>query len=177
MGNNFFLWSQHFLLEGSSSRLSLLGSKTRYGFRLCLQLLPAQVRDGSVGLGRQPNEDSLALTWLPSKSFSLWGLRHSRLHAVLVTHPSHHTPTIRKSSILLYRRRDSQASSIDFALLTSLIAHNITRLFCSYRCGDRLLAVDGHSLENIPHALAVSMLKQTSTRVVLEVVSWMGTEL
>ena len=45
------------------------------------------------------------------------------------------------------------------------------------RCGDRLLAVDGHSLENIPHALAVSMLKQTSTRVVLEVVSWMGTEL
>ena len=58
-----------------------------------------------------------------------------------------------------------------------MIAHNITRLFCSYRCGDRLLAVDGHSLENIPHALAVSMLKQTSTRVVLEVVSWMGTEL
>ena len=49
--------------------------------------------------------------------------------------------------------------------------------FVSDRCGDRLLAVDGHSLENIPHALAVSMLKQTSTRVVLEVVSWMGTEL
>jgi hypothetical protein len=46
-----------------------------------------------------------------------------------------------------------------------------------FRCGDRLLAVDGHTLENIPHALAVSMLKQTSTRVVLEVVSWMGTEL
>jgi hypothetical protein len=45
------------------------------------------------------------------------------------------------------------------------------------RCGDRLLAVDGHSLENIPHATAVAMLKQTSTRVVLEVVSWMGTEL
>ncbi len=46
-----------------------------------------------------------------------------------------------------------------------------------FRCGDRLLAVDGHSLENIPHSSAVSMLKQTSTRVVLEVVSWMGTEL
>ena len=165
------MWSQHFLRGGSPSRLSLLGSKTRYGFRLCLQLLPAQVRDGSVGLGRQPNEDSLALTWLPSKSFSLWGLRHSRLHAVLVTHPSHHTPTIRKSGILLGRRRDSQARPVDFALLTSLL------LFSSYRCGDRLLAVDGHSLENIPHALAVSMLKQTSTRVVLEVVSWMGTEL
>ena len=45
------------------------------------------------------------------------------------------------------------------------------------RCGDRLLAVDGHSLENLPHSMAVSMLKQTSTRVVLEVVSWMGTEL
>lgn len=45
------------------------------------------------------------------------------------------------------------------------------------KCGDRLLAVDGHSLENIPHHLAVAMLKQTSTRVVMEVVSWMGTEL
>ena len=45
------------------------------------------------------------------------------------------------------------------------------------RCGDRLLAVDGHTLENIPHHLAVAMLKQTSTRVVMEVVSWMGTEL
>lgn len=45
------------------------------------------------------------------------------------------------------------------------------------KCGDRLLAVDGQSLENIPHHLAVSMLKRTSTRVVTEVVSWMGTEL
>ncbi|XP_040580097.1 ligand of Numb protein X 2 isoform X1 [Lepeophtheirus salmonis] len=45
------------------------------------------------------------------------------------------------------------------------------------RCGDRLLAVDGHTLENIPHSVAVGMLKQTSTRVVMEVVSWMGTEL
>ena len=45
------------------------------------------------------------------------------------------------------------------------------------RCGDRLLAVDGHSLECVPHGSAVCMLKQTSTRVVLEVVSWMGTEL
>ena len=41
----------------------------------------------------------------------------------------------------------------------------------------RLLAVDGHSLECVPHSNAVTMLKQTSTRVVLEVVSWMGTEL
>ena len=46
-----------------------------------------------------------------------------------------------------------------------------------FRCGDRLLAVDGQSLENIPHHLAVTMLKRTSTRVVTEVVSWMGTEL
>ena len=46
-----------------------------------------------------------------------------------------------------------------------------------FRCGDRLLAVDGHTLESIPHHLAVAMLKQTSTRVVMEVVSWMGTEL
>jgi len=45
------------------------------------------------------------------------------------------------------------------------------------KCGDRLLAVDGHSLECVPHSAAVTMLKQTSTRVVLEVVSWMGTEL
>ena len=53
-------------------------------------------------------------------------------------------------------------------------------IFCSLipcRCGDRLLAVDGQSLENIPHHVAVSMLKRTSTRVVTEVVSWMGTEL
>lgn len=45
------------------------------------------------------------------------------------------------------------------------------------KCGDRLLAVDGHSLECVPHSSAVTMLKQTSTRVVMEVVSWMGTEL
>ena len=45
------------------------------------------------------------------------------------------------------------------------------------KCGDRLLAVDGHSLECVAHGSAVTMLKQTSTRVVLEVVSWMGTEL
>ncbi len=51
-----------------------------------------------------------------------------------------------------------------------------TAFFC-FRCGDRLLAVDGQSLENIPHHAAVSMLKRTSTRVVTEVVSWMGTEL
>ena len=40
-----------------------------------------------------------------------------------------------------------------------------------------LLAVDGHSLECVPHSNAVTMLKQTSTRVVMEVVSWMGTEI
>jgi len=45
------------------------------------------------------------------------------------------------------------------------------------KCGDRLLAVDGQSLECVPHSAAVTMLKQTSTRVVMEVVSWMGTEL
>ena len=45
------------------------------------------------------------------------------------------------------------------------------------KCGDRLLAVDGQSLESVPHSAAVTMLKQTSTRVVMEVVSWMGTEL
>lgn len=45
------------------------------------------------------------------------------------------------------------------------------------KCGDRLLAVDGHSLEYVPHSSAVTMLKQTSTRVVMEVVSWMGTEI
>eukprot|EP00095_Tigriopus_kingsejongensis_P008584 maker-scaffold446_size168061-snap-gene-0.26 protein:Tk08584 transcript:maker-scaffold446_size168061-snap-gene-0.26-mRNA-1 annotation:"hypothetical protein LOTGIDRAFT_103997" len=45
------------------------------------------------------------------------------------------------------------------------------------KCGDRLLAVDGTSLDNIDHSVAVAKLKQTSTRVVLEVVSWLGTEL
>ncbi|XP_069692824.1 ligand of Numb protein X 2-like isoform X2 [Periplaneta americana] len=45
------------------------------------------------------------------------------------------------------------------------------------RCGDRLLAVDGHSLENVKHSTAVAMLKQTGSRVTLEVVSWLGTEL
>jgi len=45
------------------------------------------------------------------------------------------------------------------------------------KCGDRLLAVDGQSLETVAHSSAVSMLKQTSTRVVMEVVSWLGTEL
>ncbi len=59
--------------------------------------------------------------------------------------------------------------------LIGLHALNVT--FLVRRCGDRLLAVDGHSLENLPHSVAVSMLKRTSTRVALEVVSWMGTEL
>ena len=45
------------------------------------------------------------------------------------------------------------------------------------KCCECLLAVDGHSLECVPHSAAVTMLKQTSTRVVMEVVSWMGTEL
>ncbi|KDR23920.1 Ligand of Numb protein X 2 [Zootermopsis nevadensis] len=45
------------------------------------------------------------------------------------------------------------------------------------RCGDRLLAVDGHSLENVKHSVAVAMLKQTGSKVTLEVVSWLGTEL
>lgn len=45
------------------------------------------------------------------------------------------------------------------------------------KCGDRLLAVDGTSLDSIDHSVAVTMLKQTSTRVLLEVVSWLGTEL
>lgn len=45
------------------------------------------------------------------------------------------------------------------------------------RCGDRLLAVDGHSLENVKHSTAVAMLKQTGSKVTLEVVSWLGTEL
>ncbi|KAG8223820.1 hypothetical protein J437_LFUL003707 [Ladona fulva] len=45
------------------------------------------------------------------------------------------------------------------------------------RSGDRLLAVDGHSLEGIKHSTAVSMLKRTGSKVTLQVVSWMGTEL
>jgi len=45
------------------------------------------------------------------------------------------------------------------------------------KCGDRLLAVDGQSLETVAHSTAVSMLKRTSTRVVMEVVSWLGTEI
>ncbi|PSN43996.1 hypothetical protein C0J52_16483, partial [Blattella germanica] len=32
------------------------------------------------------------------------------------------------------------------------------------RCGDRLLAVDGHSLENVKHSTAVAMLKQTGSK-------------
>jgi hypothetical protein len=37
--------------------------------------------------------------------------------------------------------------------------------------------VDGHSLENVKHSIAVAMLKQTGSKVTLEVVSWLGTEL
>ncbi|XP_076055083.1 ligand of Numb protein X 2-like [Oratosquilla oratoria] len=44
------------------------------------------------------------------------------------------------------------------------------------RCGDRLLAVDGHSLESVRHSSAVNLLKQAGHRVHLEVVSWLGTE-
>jgi hypothetical protein len=39
-------------------------------------------------------------------------------------------------------------------------------------CADPILAV-----ECVPHSAAETMLKQTSTRVVMEVFSWMGTEL
>ncbi|KAK3853339.1 hypothetical protein Pcinc_040121, partial [Petrolisthes cinctipes] len=45
------------------------------------------------------------------------------------------------------------------------------------RCGDRLLAVDGRSLELVRHAAAVALLKQAGQRVHLQVVSWLGTEL
>jgi len=45
------------------------------------------------------------------------------------------------------------------------------------RCGDRLLAVDGHTLEGVRHAEAVSLLKQARHKVKLQIVSWMGTEL
>ncbi|XP_046681916.1 ligand of Numb protein X 2-like isoform X2 [Homalodisca vitripennis] len=45
------------------------------------------------------------------------------------------------------------------------------------KCGDRLLSVDGQSLEKVEHSKAVSMLKQTGTKVVLEIVSWLGTEI
>ncbi|KAK7085129.1 PDZ domain binding [Halocaridina rubra] len=45
------------------------------------------------------------------------------------------------------------------------------------RCGDRLLSVDGQSLEYIHHSAAVSLLKQAGETVHLEVVSWLGTEL
>ena len=45
------------------------------------------------------------------------------------------------------------------------------------RCGDRLLAVDGHSLEAVPHAVAVGLLKQAGERVHLDIVSWLGSEL
>ncbi|KAA0199971.1 hypothetical protein HAZT_HAZT001358 [Hyalella azteca] len=45
------------------------------------------------------------------------------------------------------------------------------------RCGDRILAVDNYSLENVSHATAVGLLKQAGQRVHLEVVSWLGTEL
>lgn len=44
------------------------------------------------------------------------------------------------------------------------------------KCGDRLLAVDNKSLEKVGHSTAVAMLKQTGSKVVLEVVSWLGTE-
>ncbi|XP_054281293.1 ligand of Numb protein X 2-like [Macrosteles quadrilineatus] len=45
------------------------------------------------------------------------------------------------------------------------------------RCGDRVLSVDGQSLDKVEHSKAVSMLKKTGTKVVLEVVSWLGTEI
>ena len=45
------------------------------------------------------------------------------------------------------------------------------------KCGDHLLVVDGQSSECVPHSAALTMLKQTSTRAGIEVVSWMGTEL
>lgn len=53
----------------------------------------------------------------------------------------------------------------------------VDEVLCSDRCGDRLLSVDGQSLEKVEHAKAVSMLKQTGTKVVLEIVSWLGTEI
>ena len=71
--------------------------------------------------------------------------------------------------------RDSQINAFPFKVPCTFVKIKMHYFFL--RCGDRLLAVDGQSLENIAHHVAVSMLKRTSTRVVTEVVSWMGTEL
>lgn len=43
------------------------------------------------------------------------------------------------------------------------------------RAGDILLAVNGHSLENVTHNHAVALLKSIRGRVTLKIVSWPGT--
>ena len=47
------------------------------------------------------------------------------------------------------------------------------------KCGDRLLAVDGHSLGCVPHSAAVTTdhAQADEHKIRVEVVSWMGTEL
>uniref|UniRef100_A0A4D5R9T9 E3 ubiquitin-protein ligase LNX n=1 Tax=Scolopendra viridis TaxID=118503 RepID=A0A4D5R9T9_SCOVI len=45
------------------------------------------------------------------------------------------------------------------------------------KCGDQILAVNGYRLDGVRHTTAVAMLKNTKNRVVLEVLSWPGTQL
>lgn len=43
------------------------------------------------------------------------------------------------------------------------------------RCGDQILSVNGHRLDGLRHAEAVNLLKQTRSKVLLEILSWPGT--
>lgn len=43
------------------------------------------------------------------------------------------------------------------------------------RCGDQILSVNGHRLDGLRHAEAVNLLKQSRSKVLLEILSWPGT--
>lgn len=59
-----------------------------------------------------------------------------------------------------------------FMLIISLFFY---RFFWHSRCGDILLTVNEHCLQQITHAVAVEILRQVDGAVTLTVVSWPGT--
>nr|CFW94234.1 Eka-INAD3 protein [Euperipatoides kanangrensis] len=60
-------------------------------------------------------------------------------------------------------------------IVVKTVVHNTPASYDGrLKCGDHILAVNGHSLADIPHSEAVIRLKKAGNKVILLVVSWPG---
>ena len=65
---------------------------------------------------------------------------------------------------------------LNFTFFPPIFIMKITTVYFFFsRCGDMLLSVNDQSLKHVTHADAVTLLKNASGFVTLEVVSWPGT--